>query len=66
MLALVNNDPKCGSLDLIGVVTGNLLLDDWRNAPIYMKYAKGIVSKDMEAIDLIAWYDAYRADKLFF
>jgi hypothetical protein len=61
VLAIVNNDVQCGSLDLVGVVTGNLLLEGGEKAPIYTKYACGRINKDLKQIDLIAWFDARKA-----
>jgi hypothetical protein len=66
VLAIVNNDQMCGTIDLVGIVTGNLMLEDGENAPIYMKYAKGRANADIKQMDLIAWFDAYKADQCYF
>lgn len=66
VLALVNNDIMCGSLDLIGVVTGHLLLDGGGSAPIYTNYSEGRIRDEKRRVDLYLWYDPRKANQMFF
>ena len=60
VLAFVNNDDRCGSLDLIGVLTGHLLLDDGGAAPIYLKYSHGRIKDEKNLIHLYLWFDSFK------
>ena len=66
VLALVNNDHMCGSLDLVGVLTGHLLLEGGGTAPIYSNYSQGRIRHERQRIHLYLWFDAFKADKLLF
>lgn len=65
VLALVNNDPACGSLDLIGVITGHLLLEDGETAPIYKNYSEGRIRSDKFKVDAYLWFDSRNANQIF-
>lgn len=62
VLAFVNNDDRCGSLDLVGVLTGNLLIEGGGAAPIYLKYSHGRINR----IHLYLWFDSFKANKFLF
>lgn len=68
VLAFVNNDRRCGSLDLIGVTTGHLLLKGAGVAPIYLNYSEGRIRDEKHRIHLYLWFDcrAFKADHKFF
>lgn len=66
VLAFVNNDERCGALDLIGVLTGHLLLDDGGAAPIYLKYSHGRIKDEKNLIHLYLWFDSFKANKVLF
>lgn len=65
VLALVNNDRMCGSLDLLCVLTGHLLTKKgWE--PVYIKYSQGRIRDEKYRIDLYLWFDSFKADKVIF
>lgn len=66
VLAFVNNDRKCDFRDLIGVLTGQLLLDDDTCAPIYAKYAEGRIVEEKNRIHLYIWIDSFGATQSLF
>jgi len=66
VLVQVNNDDRCGSLDLIGLVTGRLLLEGSDAVPIYVKYSEGRIRTEKFRVDLYLWYDARRVNQLVF
>ncbi len=66
VLAFVNDDDKCGSLDLVGVITGHLLLEKGGAAPIYLKYSEGRIKEEKHRIHLYLWFDSFKADKFLF
>ncbi|MFZ3122343.1 MAG: hypothetical protein WA104_03120 [Thermodesulfovibrionales bacterium] len=66
VMALVNNDDTCGCLDLIGVITGHLLIDNGKSAPIYQKYSEGRIKDDKSRIHLYLWFDAFKENKFLF
>ena len=66
VLAFVNNDRMCGSLDLIGVLTGGLLLEGGGMAEIYQKFSKGRIKNEKDRINLYLWYDSFKANKVLF
>lgn len=66
VLAFVNNDDRCGSLDLIGVLTGHLLLEGGGTAPIYLKYSHGRIKEERNRIHLYLWFDSFKANKFLF
>ena len=66
VLAFVNNDRMCGSLDLVGVLTGGLLLQGGGMAEIYQKYSKGRIKNEKDRIHLYLWYDSFKANKVLF
>ena len=66
VLALVNNDAACGSLDLIGVITGHLRLEGGGWVPIYMNCSEGRIRDEKHRVDLYLWYDAKKANQMFF
>jgi hypothetical protein len=55
----------CGSLDLLGVLTGHLLTEDG-SAPIYLRYSEGRIKDDKNRIHLYMWFDSFKANKIFF
>lgn len=66
VLAIVNNDQACGSLDLIGVVTGHAMLQGGGTAPIYQSFSEGRIRDEKRRVDLFLWYDSRKSDQLFF
>ncbi len=66
VLAFVNNDRKCGSLDLIGVITGYLLTEGGGAAPVYLNYSEGRIRDEKHRIHLYLWFDSFKAKKIFF
>jgi hypothetical protein len=66
VLAFVNNDDKCGSLDLVSAITGHLLLENGGAAPIYIKYSEGRIKDEKHRIHLYLWFDSFKADKFLF
>ena len=66
VLAFVNNDHMCGSLDLLGVLTGGLLLEGGGMAEIYYKFSKGRIKNEKDRIHLYLWYDSFKANKVLF
>jgi hypothetical protein len=66
VLAFINNDKQCGYLDLIGVITGHLLLENNQSASIYLKYSEGRIVDDKFRIHLYLWFDAFTANKFLF
>jgi hypothetical protein len=66
VLVQVNNDDRCGSLDLIGAVTGRLLLEGSDAVPIYMRYSGGRIRTEKCRVDLYLWCDARRVNQLVF
>jgi hypothetical protein len=66
VLAFVNNDERCGSLDLVGVLTGHLLIDGDGSAPIYLKYSNGRIKDEKNRIHLYLWFDSFKANKFLF
>jgi hypothetical protein len=66
VLAFVNNDRMCGSLDLIGVLTGHLLLEGGGSAAIYNKYSEGRIQQEKKRIHLYLWFDSFKANKVLF
>lgn len=66
VLAFVNNDRMCGSLDLIGVLTGHLLLEGGGMAPIYLAYSEGRIRDRKNRIHLYLWFDSFKANKVLF
>ncbi|HME42306.1 MAG TPA: hypothetical protein VKF36_04400 [Syntrophorhabdales bacterium] len=66
VLAFVNNDHMCGALDLVGVLTGHLLLEGGGSAPIYRKYSQGRIQEEKNRIHLYLWVDSFKANKVLF
>ena len=66
VLAFVNNDDRCGSLDLVGVLTGHLLTEGGGTAPIYLKYSHGRIKDEKNLIHLYLWFDSFKANKFLF
>lgn len=66
VLAFVNNDYMCGSLDMVGVLTGRLLLEGGGSTDIYRKYSEGRIKKEKNRIHLYLWFDSFKANKLLF
>lgn len=66
VLAFVNNDHMCGSLDLFGVLTGGLLLEGGGMAEIYQKYSNGRIENEKDRIHLYLWYDSFKTNKFLF
>ena len=66
VLAFVNNDRMCGSLDLIGVTTGLLLVEGDEAAPVYQIYSEGRIRDEKKRIHLYLWYDSFKANKILF
>ncbi len=66
VLAFVNNDRMCGSLDLLGVLTGKLLLEKGGMAEIYQKFSEGRIKSEKDRIHLYLWLDSFKANKFFF
>lgn len=66
VLAFVNNDRMCGSLDLIGVFTGHLLLENGGMAAVYLNYSEGRIREKKNRIHLYLWFDSFKANKIFF
>ncbi len=66
VLAFVNNDHMCGSLDMIGVLTGHLLLEGGGSAGIYRKYAEGRIQKEKNRVNFYLWFDSFKANKVLF
>lgn len=66
VLAFVNNDDRCDSLDLVGVVTGHLLLEGNRAAPIYTWVSEGRIRDEKDRIHLYLWFDRFKANRMFF
>jgi hypothetical protein len=66
VMAFVNNDRMCGSLDLIGVLTGHLLLEGGGTAPIYFSYSEGRIRDKKNRIHLYLWFDSFKANKVLF
>jgi hypothetical protein len=66
VLAFVNNDRRCGSLDLVGVITGHLLLEGGRSAPIYLNYSEGRIRGEKYRIHLYMWLDSFKINKKLF
>jgi len=66
VLAFVNNDHMCGSLALVGVLTGCLLLEGGGMAEIYQKYSNGRIKTEKDRIHLYLWYDTFKANKVLF
>lgn len=66
VLAFVNNDDRCDSLDLIGVITGNLLLESGGAAPIYLKYSHGRIKDEKNRIHLYLWLDVFNNHSFLF
>jgi hypothetical protein len=66
VLAFVNNDRMCGSLDLIGVTTGLLLTEGGGAAAVYQIYSEGRIRDEKRRIHLYLWYDSFKANKIMF
>ena len=66
VLAFLNHDRMCGSLDLIGVLTGHLLTEGNGAAPIYRKYSEGRILDEKHRIHLYLWFDSFKANKILF
>jgi hypothetical protein len=66
VLAFVNNDRMCGSLDLIGVTTGLLLTEGGGATPVYQIYSEGRIRDEKKRIHLYLWYDSFKANKIMF
>lgn len=66
VLAFVNNDRMCGSLDLIGVITGHLLTEGGGAAPVYLNYSEGRIRDEKHHIHLYLWFDSFKANKILF
>jgi hypothetical protein len=66
VLAFVNNDEKCGALDLVGVITGHLLTEGGGAAPTYFKFSEGRILDEKNRIHLYLWFDSFKANKVLF
>lgn len=66
VLVFVNNDDRCGSLDLVGVLTGLLLTEGGGAVPIYLKYSHGRIKDEKNRIHLYLWFDSFKANKFLF
>jgi len=66
VLAFINNDRMCGSLDLVGVFTGHLLLEGGGSAPIYLNYSEGRIKDEKNRIHLYLWLDSFKVNQKHF
>ena len=65
ILAFVNNDSMCGSLDLNAVLTGNALTGSGEAMPIYNRQARGRIRDEKFRIDAYLWLDQSVPAKMF-
>jgi hypothetical protein len=66
VLAFVNNDEQCGFLDLLGVLSGRLMLENGGSAPLYLKYSGGRIKIEKDLIHFYLWFDAFKPQKILF
>jgi hypothetical protein len=55
LVVFVNNDVKCGVMDLLGVTTGNFFAADGKRIPIYRCYSEGRIRDEKYRIHLYVW-----------
>jgi len=55
ILIFVNNDAKCGLMDLLGVTTGNFFAEGGKRIPIYRWYSEGRIRDEKYRIHLYIW-----------
>ena len=65
VLAFVNNDSMCGSLDLHAVLTGNALTDSGEALPIHNRQARGRIQDEKFRIDAYLWFDQSAPTEMF-
>ncbi len=66
VLALVNCNRMCGSLDLIEVVTGRRLLEGGETVPTGLRWSEGRIRDEKWRIHLYLWFDSFKANQIFF
>ena len=64
VLAFVNNDRKCGYLDLLAVTTGRFFAADGSTVPIYEQFSEGRIRDEKYRVDLYLWFDSFAPDQL--
>ena len=63
VLAIVNNDEKCGFLDFLAVTTGCFYADDGSAVPIYQQFSEGRIREEKWEIDLCLWFNPFESDQ---
>jgi hypothetical protein len=66
VLAFVNHDQDCGSLDLVGVLTGNFIGENDKPDPIYKKFSDGRIKDEKARIHLYLWLDDFKPEDFLF
>jgi hypothetical protein len=66
VLAFVNRNPMCGTLDLVEVVTGHRLLEGGETAPIGLRWSEGRIREEKWRTHLWLWFDCQRGNGVFF
>ena len=66
VLAFVNRNGMCGTLDLVEVVTGRRLLDGGDRAPIGLRWSEGRIREEKWRIHLWLWFDSGKGNGVFF
>jgi hypothetical protein len=65
VLAIVNNDAMCGSLDLHAVLTGNAVTESGEALPIYNRQARGRIREEKFRVDAYLWFEGPTPTHLF-
>lgn len=66
VLAFVNRNRMCGTLDLVEVVTGHRLLEGGETAPIGLRWSEGRIREEKWRIHLWLWFDCQKGNGVFF
>ena len=66
VLAFVNRNRMCGTLDLVEVVTGHRLLEGGDTAPIGLRWSEGRIREEKWRIHLWLWFDCQKGNGVFF
>lgn len=66
VLAFVNRNQMCGTLDLVEVVIGHRLLEGGHTAPTGLRWSDGRIRKEKWRIHLWLWFDCQKGNGVFF
>jgi hypothetical protein len=66
VLAFVNHDNMCDSLDLVAVTTGHFLSEEGGRHPIYLQFSEGRIKEEKFRIHLYIWIDEFKGNRYLF